>query len=78
MADYSTQIADLKASAEICQQHVITSPVNGIQPEYPRWPEAWAACEVVWRNYLELKTMDGSGDEDRMTVIREARRLKGL
>ena len=79
MTDYSQQIADLQAAADICQHHVITQAVNGIQPEYPRWTTAWAACEVVWRNYLDMKTMEGSGDEDdRRTVIREAARLRGL
>ena len=76
MADYSQQIEDLKAAAEICQRHVITAPVNGIQPEYPRWPNAWEACEVVWRNYLEMKTMDGIDEESRYTVMREAYRLR--
>ena len=76
MADYSQQIEDLKAAAEICQRHVIKTPVNGIQPEYPRWPNAWEACEVVWRNYLEMKTMDGIDEESRYTVMREAYRLR--
>jgi hypothetical protein len=76
MADYSQQIADLQAAADICQQHVL-GPVKGKQVEYPRWPNAWAACEIVWRNYLEMKTMDGDNSErDRDIVIDEARRLK--
>jgi sugar/nucleoside kinase (ribokinase family) len=77
MADYSQQIADLLAAAEICQRHTITTPVNGIYAEYPRWPEAWKACEVVWRNYLDIQTMAGVDDEaDRRTAINEARRLR--
>ena len=79
MADYSQAIDDLKAAAEICQRHVITTPVNGVNSEYPRWPNAWAACEVVWRNYLEIKTFD-LGDpfilEERQAVMREAERLR--
>ena len=78
MANYSQAIDDLKAAAEICQRHVITTSVNGVNSEYPRWPQAWAACEVVWRNYLDMKTMaeDGSDNDDRRTVIQEARRLR--
>jgi hypothetical protein len=81
--DYSQQIADLKAAAAICERHTITRPVNGIQPAYPRWPNAWAACEKVWRDYLELQTLDGPDGEqnqkalqDRQTVIDEARKLR--
>ena len=77
MADYSIQLQDLQTAADICRQHTITTSVNGVNSEYPRWPEAWEACEVVWRNYLDAKTMDGVNDEDdRATVIREARRLR--
>ena len=77
MADYAQQINDLNEAAEICQIHIIKTPVNGIQPDYPRWPEAWAACEVVWRNYLDMQTMAGDSDErDRETVLSEARRLR--
>jgi hypothetical protein len=78
MADYSQQVADLANAAMICERHVITTSVNGVNSDYPRWPNAWAACEVVWRSYLDMKTMaeDGSDDDDRNTVIREARRLK--
>lgn len=78
MADYSQQIADLQAAADICQRHVITTPVNGVNSEYPRWPNAWSACEIVWRNYLEMQTVatDGSDDADRQTVIQEARILR--
>jgi hypothetical protein len=76
MADYTAPIADLNAAAEICQQHRL-GPVNGVQPEYPRWPEAWAACEVVWRDYLDMQTMVGVNDEDdRQTVQREAGRIE--
>jgi hypothetical protein len=75
MADYSQQINDLQAAAAICERHVITTPVNGIQPAYPRWPEVWKACEVVWRNYLDLQTMRVSDVDDRNVVILEARRL---
>jgi hypothetical protein len=80
MADYSHQIDDLKFAAEVCERHVITEPVNGVQSSYPRWPEAWAACETVWRVYLDMKTMapDGSDDADRSAVILEASRLKGF
>lgn len=78
MSDYSLQIEDLKAAAEVCERHVITEQVNGVQSSYPRWPEAWEACETVWRNYLDMKTMapDGSDDADRALVILEAGRLK--
>lgn len=76
MADYSQQIADLQAAADICLQHVIKSPVNGVQPDYPRWSNAWAACEVVWRNYLESRTIDENDEADWRAVITEARRLR--
>lgn len=78
MADYSMQIAELIAAAEVCQRHTIIMPVNGIQPQYPRWPEAWKACEIVWRNYLEMQTMaqDGSDERDRRNVMIEAYRLR--
>jgi len=77
LADYSAQITDLLAAAEICQRHTITTAVNGIYPEYPRWPAAWAACEIVWRNYLDAQTMAGVDDEaERETVIGEARKLR--
>jgi hypothetical protein len=79
MADYSAQIEALQAAAEVCQRHSIKTGVNGVQPDYPRWPNAWAACERVWRAWLEVQTMarDGSDEEDRDTVIREANRLRG-
>lgn len=77
MADLSQQIADLLAAADICQRHTITTPVNGIYPEYPRWSEAWKACEVVWQKYLDMQTMAGVDDEaERETVIGEARKLR--
>lgn len=77
MADYSQQIDDLKVAAEICERHTITTLVNGVQSTYPRWPEAWKACEVVWRNYLDLQTMmDGGSEADRKTVIEEASKLR--
>jgi hypothetical protein len=77
VADYAQQIDDLKAAAAICERHVITSPVNGIQPDYPRWPEAWKACEKVWRVYLDMSTVEGEAAEaDRHTVIMEAGRLR--
>jgi hypothetical protein len=76
MADYSQQIVDLVAAADICMSHTITSEVNGVYPQYPRWPKAWEACEIVWRNYLDVQTMAGPTDEaDRNTVILEARKL---
>jgi hypothetical protein len=79
MADYSADIQNLNVAAEICKTHEITTQVNGVVTTYPRWPTAWAACEVVWRNYLDMKTMEGSGDEDdRRTVMIEAARLRGL
>lgn len=79
MADlaYFDQIQQLRTAAEICDRHRITDPVNGIQPDYPRWPEAFAACEIVWRNYLDLQTLEGANDEaDRETVMREAGKLR--
>lgn len=79
MADYSQAIDDLKAADEICLRHIITTPVNGIQPEYPRWPNAFAECERVHQWWLETETMKGSGDEDdRQAVLNEARRLRGF
>jgi hypothetical protein len=73
MTDYSQQIADLQAAAHICEQHQM-------QPElkYPRWPNAWAACEKVWRNWLDLQTMKESDLEDRNFVNWEAKNLKGF
>lgn len=76
MADYSQQMADLQAAADICQQHVIKTPVNGVQSEYPRWPEAWAACEKVWRNYLDMKTLEAIDEDDRRVIIDESNRLR--
>ena len=77
MADYSQQIDDLKAAEEICQRHVITAPVNGVQSSYPRWPNAFAGCEKIHQWWLETETMKNSGDEDdRQAVMREAYRLR--
>ena len=77
MADYSVQIEELKAAAERCQRHVIKEPVNGIQPEYPRWPNAFAGCERIHQWWLETETMKNSGDEDdRQAVMREAYKLR--
>jgi hypothetical protein len=77
VADYSQQIADLQVAADICMQHTLGA-VNKIQPQYPRWPNTWTACETVWREYLEVKTMapDGSDNEDRETAIREADKFR--
>lgn len=73
MADYQADIDALKDVAAICEQHVIKDDRN----LYPRWPNAWAACEVVWCNYLEMQTMAGPNDEaDRKRVILEAGRLR--
>ena len=77
MADYSAQIDDLKAAEEICQRHVITMPVNGVQSSYPRWSNAWTACETVHRNWLEMNTMNDAVDEDdRQAVMRESYKLR--
>lgn len=75
-ADYSQQIDDLKAAADICQKHVITTSINGVTSEYPRWPQAWAACEVVWRNWLDMQTMKESDVDDRGFVNFEASKLR--
>jgi hypothetical protein len=77
VADYSQQIEDLQGAADICMQHTLGA-VNKVQPQYPRWPNAWAACETVWREYLEMRTMaaDGSDNEDRETIIREAHKFR--
>ena len=76
--DYTEQVDQLKVAAEVCQKHVITTHVNGVQPDYPRWPNAWAACEVVWRAYLDLLTIEGEGaEEEHGIVMDEASRLKG-
>jgi hypothetical protein len=76
MADYSQQIDDLKAAAEICERHTIATPAN-VHTNYPRWPVAWEACEVVWRSYLNMQTMDGANDEvERNTIIDEASKLR--
>lgn len=78
MADYSQQMADLANAALICEQHAITKSVNGIQPEYPRWPNAWvhAGCEKVWRQFLESQTIKPDDKDDYQTVAREAARLR--
>jgi hypothetical protein len=77
MADYSQQIDDLKAAEEICQRHVITETVNGVQSSYPRWPNAFSSCEKVHQWWLETETMKNSGDEeDRQAVMRESARLR--
>ena len=73
MADYSQAIDDLRVAAEICEKHVIN---DSYKATYPRWPNAWAACEVVWRYYLETKTMDAIDEEDRQAVMREAYKLR--
>jgi hypothetical protein len=71
--DYSQRIADLKEAATICEAHQI-QPAR----EYPRWPEAWKACEIVWRNYLDMQTIRNDKDfDDRATVNEEARKLGG-
>lgn len=76
MADYAVQIEDLKAAAAICEQHTMPNP-EGVHLTYPRWPNAWAACEIVWRNYLDMQTMLGdNAEDDRQTVIDEARTLR--
>jgi hypothetical protein len=76
MADYSVQIEHLINAAKICEQHEIES-TNGIKTYYPRWPVAWEACEIVWRNYLDMKTMDGKNDErDRQIIINEANQMR--
>jgi hypothetical protein len=71
MPDYSQQIADLQAAAGICEQHQIQPALK-----YPRWPNAWAACEVVWGKWLDLQTMKESDVDDRDFVNWEARNLK--
>jgi hypothetical protein len=77
VTDYSAQIDDLKAAAAICERHTITTAVNGANSSYPRWPTAWEACEVVWRNYLDMKSMEGdSAEVDRETVVIEAGKLR--
>jgi hypothetical protein len=76
MADYYQQMADLANAALICERHAITKAVNGIQPEYPRWPNAWEACEKVWHWYLETQTMTPDDEEDRQAVMREAYKLR--
>jgi hypothetical protein len=78
MADYSQQIDDLRTAEEICQRHVITTTVNGVQSSYPRWPNAYAnACEKIHAWWLETETMKNSGDEeDRQAVMREALALQ--
>jgi hypothetical protein len=76
--DYSQQMADLANAALICERHAIIKPVNGIQPEYPRWPNAWvhAGCEKVWRWFLESQTITPDDKDDYQAVAREARRLR--
>jgi hypothetical protein len=77
MADYSQQIADLQAAAQICIEHRLTEPVNGTpRPPYPAWSNAWKACELVWRKHLELETMKESDVDDRDFVTWEADRLR--
>jgi hypothetical protein len=76
MADYSQQIDELKAANEVCKRHVITTPINGIQPEYPRWPTAFAECERVHRWWLEMETLkDDSAQDDLNTVLHESQRI---
>jgi hypothetical protein len=78
LMDYSQQMADLANAALICArpEHQIMTPVNGVYSTYPRWPEAWKACEVVWRWYLESKTITPDDKDDYQAVAREARRLR--
>ena len=76
-ADMEQRIAELNRAAAICEEHVISAPVNGVYSSYPRWPEAWRACEVVWRAYLDARVIRSQQDlDDRRTVIDEARRLR--
>jgi hypothetical protein len=73
--DYSQRIADLKEAAAICEKHQIDKLAG---QTYPRWPEAWKACEIVWRNYLDMQTIKSDQDlDDRATVNEEARKLGG-
>lgn len=74
---YQQQIEHLNEAAKICSHHTIKKQVNGVKAPYPRWPEAWKACETVWRNYLEVQTMSGATDEkDRQKVITESKTLR--
>ena len=76
MADYYQQVEQLQNADAICMRHVITTPVNGIQPEYPRWPAAFAECEKVHRWFLETKTIRGVDDlDDRSTIMKIVRNL---
>ena len=77
MADYSQQIDQIREAEEVCQRHVITTSVNGVQSSYPRWPNAFAGCEIIHQWWLETETMKNASDEDdRNVVILEAYRLK--
>jgi hypothetical protein len=76
MSDYAQAMADLANAALICERHAIIKPVNGIQPEYPRWPNAWAECEKVWRWYLETQTITPDDKDDYQAVMREAYKLR--
>lgn len=75
MADYAIQIEQLLKAATICRNHTIVTRVNNVKAPYPRWPEAFKACEVVWRSYLDYQTMATSSEAERQTVIDEANRL---
>jgi hypothetical protein len=75
MADYEQLAADLNEAAAICEKHQMDR-IPG--QTYPRWPEAWEACEIVWRNYLDMQTIKSDQDlDDRATVNEEARKLGG-
>jgi hypothetical protein len=78
--DHSDQVEEFRAAVTICSkpEYQITTPVNGIKPEYPRWPEAFKACEEIWRAHLEWENKGGEhAEEDRETVVHEARKLRG-
>jgi hypothetical protein len=61
---YQQQIDELNQAAGICRVHELTNEVNGIKTNYPRWPEAWAACEKVWRNFLEVQNANIANESD--------------
>jgi hypothetical protein len=78
-AIYQQQIDQLNQAAGICYKNALTNEVNGIKTTYPRWSEAWAACEKVWRNYLEVQNANISNEsdlDDHEFVERVARMLR--
>jgi hypothetical protein len=76
--DYQQRIAELVTAEAICEKHVISAPINGVQSSYPRWNEVWKSCEEIHRAWLDEESIKSQKDmNDRVAIINEARKLRG-